>query len=256
MTLLYVKFYLSTSIDDAWHILAEIGVTPLYGEQEPGGKAVLYAHLPEALVDEIFPFEWQEAEKPEIDWTEQWKAHAPGYDNGFLTIPIEGYGNVRLRPGPGFGDLSHPSTRLVLQMMPEIIPGRPVVDVGCGSGVLSLCAVAMGAKEVFGIDISPEALQHAIENKALNEMEGVTFSFPDEILFVPDNPVILMNMIQSEQVVAWESLSQLHPIQATLITSGILSCDKEKYLDLAEKWAWTLRKEVEEDGWAGFVFEK
>jgi len=193
---------------------------------------------------------------PKVDWTAQWKEHAPGFENGVLKVPIEGYGDVTLRPGPGFGDLSHPSTRLVLKLMPEIIPGRPVVDVGCGSGVLSLCAAAMGAKEVFGIDISAEALQHSIENRQLNNMDHVTFSFPDELLFVPDFPVILMNMIQSEQMEAWRSLSQLHPIQATLITSGILSSEKQSYLDQTESWDWVLTDSLEEEGWSCFVFEK
>jgi len=254
--ILYVKFFVPTSLDDAWQILAEKGVKPLYGEQSPEGPAVLYAHLPHELIDEPLPFDWEEASIPEVDWQQQWQSYAPGYDSGYLTIPIDGYGEVRLLPGPGFGDLSHPSTRLVLKLMPPLVSGRPVVDVGCGSGVLSICSLAMGAQEVFGIDICPDALQHALENKKLNNMDQITFSFPDEVLFVPDNPVILMNMIQSEQTVAWESLSQLHPIQATLITSGILESDKEKYLTQTKSWDWALTEEITEDGWSGFVFEK
>jgi len=255
MTTRTVKFFLTTTLDEGWQLLESGGVIPLYGEQSADGVVVLFARLPESLTHEPLPFEWEEVSLPGVDWEEQWQTHAPGYDNGFLTIPILGYGDVRLRPGPGFGDLSHPSTRVVLEMMPGIIPGRPVVDVGCGSGILSLCASAMGSAEVYGIDISSEALQHAEENRRFNRMDNVHFSFPDELLFVPENPVILMNMIQSEQIAAWESLRQFHTLKATLITSGILLEEKDKYLDQTASWNWILKQSVENEGWLGFIFD-
>jgi len=255
MTIRTVKFFLTTTLDEGWQRLEAEGVIPLYGEQCANGDVVLFAHLPENLAQEPLPFEWEEVSLPSVDWEEQWQTHAPGYDNGFLTIPISGYGDVRLRPGPGFGDLSHPSTRVVLEMMPGNVSGRPVVDIGCGSGILSLCASAMGSVEVYGIDISSEALLHAEENRRFNRMDNVHFSFPDELLFVPENPVILMNMIQSEQIAAWESLRQFHALKATLITSGILLEEKDKYLDQAASWNWMLKHSVENEGWLGFIFD-
>lgn len=254
MTVRTVKFFLTTSLDEGWQILEAEGVFPLYGEQYPNGDVVLFAHVPDDLAGTTFTFRWEEAPLPEVDWNQQWQTHAPGYDNGFLTIPVEGYGEVRLRPGPGFGDLSHPSTRVVLDIMSDYVQGHPVVDVGCGSGILSLCAAAMGASQVYGIDISSDALQHAEENRKFNRMENVQFSFPDELLFLPEKPVILMNMIQSEQVAAWESLNQFHSISAVLITSGILSSEKDKYLQQTESWNWDLKKSFECEGWLGFVF--
>jgi len=251
-----VKFFLKGTLDEGWQLLESRGVIPLYGEQNADGDAVLFARLPEELVESPLPFQWEEASLPDVDWNQQWEAHAPGYEEGFITIPISGCEEVRLRPGPGFGDLSHPSTCVMLEMMRDIVAGRSVVDVGCGSGILSLCAAALGSTEVYGIDIDSEALLHAEDNRRHNRMKNVRFSFPDELLFVPANPVILMNMIQSEQTAAWESLSQLHRLKATIITSGVLPKDRKKYLEQAESWNWTLKRSVEKEGWLGFIFDQ
>lgn len=256
MTMKYVKFLIPSSIDKGWKILEENGIEPLYSEETPEGFGEIYTYLPESLLHQELPFEWLEVQPPSVDWTAQWKAHAKGYENGMIKIPIPGYGDVMLTPGPGFGDLSHPSTRLILQLLPVYVKGRCVVDVGCGSGILSLCAAAYGADPVYGIDISPEALSHSLENRILNKMETVTFLMPEDLMFVPAPPVILMNMIRSEQQEAWEALPQLHPLPGLIITSGILSSEREDYLYQTESWGWLLKDIAEEDGWSCFVFDK
>ncbi len=115
---------------------------------------------------------------PEIDWEKQWEMHAIGFKKGVLTLPIAGFGDIYLKPGPGFGDLSHPTTRLALKLMPEYVKEKEVIDIGCGSGILSLAASAMGAKNVIGIDIDLGAIRHSIENQKLNKMENLVFCFP------------------------------------------------------------------------------
>ncbi len=191
---------------------------------------------------------------PEIDWEKQWEMHAKGFDKGLLTLSIPGYGDIRLKPGPGFGDLSHATTRLSLDLMTEYVKGREVIDIGCGSGILSLAASAMGAKNVVGIDIDSGAIGHSIENQKLNEMTNIVFLFPEDFLTPPSSPMMVMNMIRSEQVQAWEALSQLHRLNGTIITSGILTEDSEKYLAKTEEWGWRLVKTKTEDGWSAFVF--
>ncbi len=65
---------------------------------------------------------------------------------------------------------------------------------------------------------------------------------------------MIMNMIRSEQVQAWESLSQLHRLNGTIITSGILTEDTEKYKAKTEEWGWRLVKSQSEGDWSAFVF--
>ena len=113
-----------------------------------------------------------------------------GYRDGLLHIDLHDFSHdmqpsfwpeaLKLKPGPGFGDLSHPSTRLVLKLMAKRIEGKAVLDVGCGSGILALAALSMGAASVCGIDIDQEALMHAEVNARLNDMQdAIKFVLPE-----------------------------------------------------------------------------
>jgi ribosomal protein L11 methyltransferase len=72
----------------------------------------------------------------------------------------------------GFGNGEHPATRLVVDVLVErIAGGERVLDVGCGSGVLGLCALALGASDVVAVDINPQAVEATRRNAALNGMD-------------------------------------------------------------------------------------
>lgn len=194
-----------------------------------------------------------------IDWEAQWKEHAPGFRDGFLTLEGD-HGSVRLRAGPGFGDLSHPTTRLVLERMRGVVKDRVFVDIGCGSGILSCCALMFGAKAAYGVDIDPQAVEHARKNAALNGMEHRFQCFlPGEFTgkeFI-GKCVAAMNMIQCEQEVAWDSLPFLGTHVDTIITSGILEVDERKYLDLCQnRWGWTLMGKSVEGQWSSYTFQR
>lgn len=153
-----------------------------------------------------------------IDWKKQWELHAPNFLSGRAHVSLKEYGGPDktfvMAPGPGFGDLSHPTTRLMLTLMPKHIT-NPVIDVGCGSGVLSFAAKLSGAPSVQGIDIDLDAIAHAKENASLNNLDC---TFSQTLTLLPPTPLILMNMISSEQKEAWASLP--HFPGAMLIVSG------------------------------------
>jgi ribosomal protein L11 methyltransferase len=80
--------------------------------------------------------------------------------------------NVMLDPGLAFGTGTHPTTALCLTWLDGLdLKGKTVVDFGCGSGILSLAALKLGAKKVIGIDIDPQALQASLENAKRNQCE-------------------------------------------------------------------------------------
>lgn len=193
-----------------------------------------------------------------IDWQAQWKLHAFNFEEGELRLDLTPYGFpplVRLKPGPGFGDLSHQTTRLVLKAMPAYVPNQPVLDIGAGSGILSFAALGMQASSVIGLEIEPDALLHAKENAHLNARhENVQFLPPN--LYKPgDEPmVVLMNMIRSEQKVAWKSLPKIN--YTKILTSGVLKEERIIYLEQAKAWGWALEKEWELDGWLAFCFHQ
>ena len=179
-----------------------------------------------------------------IDWNKQWELHAPNFKDGFAHVQLKENLSFKMKPGPGFGDLSHPTTRLMLKMLPEKIEGT-VIDVGCGSGVLSLAAKLLGADRVFGIDIDQEAIDHAKQNAQLNHLHCF---FGKNLPHIPTHPLILMNMISSEQKIAWNALPKFESYR--LIVSGYPLEEKEPHFDGA------LIKKSILDGWKGYVFDK
>lgn len=196
----------------------------------------------------------------EINWTEQWEQFAPNYRDGYAHIDLRKFGAetpVRLKPGPGFGDLSHPTTRIMLELMGKRMEKRPLVDIGAGSGILTLAGRALGSKQCTGIEIEPEAVLHALENAKANGAESqVKFFLPEKVPVLKGAHVILMNMILSEQRAAKGMYENLFTQAEALITSGVLAMQRDLCLNQAEAWGWNLIEEKEEEGWMGFYFER
>lgn len=262
-------------VEKAWDELNDAGVHPLYSSEEPEGKNEIVGILPEWLphellltrcpnITQITPFELGE-----IDWASQWAAHGLDFHDGYVHLDLCKLGSLkesltqwhtlRLQPGPGFGDMSHPTTRLVLRLMNKPVQNQYVLDIGSGSGVLTLCAVAMGASYAQGLDIDSAALEHAKHNAKLNHMEDrAAFELPEKYQ-LPKNvnsAVILMNMIRSEQKIAWDSLPQLHHLPGECLVSGILETERKEYLKQCKRWGWRLQEEITEEGWLGFRFSR
>lgn len=81
--------------------------------------------------------------------------------------------NVMLDPGLAFGTGTHPTTALCMQWLDATIkPEQSVVDFGCGSGILGIAALKLGAKRVIGVDIDPQAIEASLANAKRNNVEG------------------------------------------------------------------------------------
>jgi len=182
----------------------------------------------------------------EIDWEQQWATHSPEFKEGKAHIKLPNQSTLELLPGPGFGDFSHPTTRLMVDLMPYFIQNETIFDIGCGSGILSMAAKKMGAKEIFACDVDLGAIEHTQKNAAFNKV-NITMGKPET------KPVVFMNMIATEQHGAWQE-NQL-PFK-TLITSGILSTEKKDYLTYCFTQGWQLMHEANLDGWLAFVFKE
>lgn len=255
------KLHPKADLEESWQELDAAGYVLLYSSEETSGQKEIFAehaHAIEGLLERFsFLKEVSEGELPEIDWDAQWECHGADFKDGYVHVDLKEFGSptvIKLKPGPGFGDLSHPTTLLVLEMMPLYVKGKCVVDVGSGSGVLSFAAEAMGAHSVHGIDIDPAAVQHARANAEVNASQA-TFGLPGEKSFNNGDLIILMNMIQNEQKEAWKDLQLPAGKQCTVITSGILKEGRSEYLNQARKWGLHLQEEKERDGWCGFLFQ-
>ncbi len=189
-----------------------------------------------------------------IDWHSQWEQHAPNFQDGYAHINLGSQCKLLLTPGPGFGDFSHPTTQLMLEYLRKESMTRCFVDIGSGSGILSLAAASLGSQEVHGIEIDPEAIEHACLNGKIN---GLKVDFYQPHLFKANLTApltIAMNMIRTEQKTAWASLPSLHRLQGNIFTSGVLEEEQELYLNQTKEWGWTLISTRSLQGWLAFHF--
>lgn len=235
-----------SNVDDVWESLSIHDAEFLFSEEDHDRQKI-YLICDRNILDHPSIIHIEPYTIPEIDWSAQWE--------GKNELSLQPFGLpdrvIQMTPGSGFGDLSHPTTLLVCKLMKEAVQGKKVLDIGSGSGILSFVALAMGAEKVLGVEIDAGAIAHAYENAALNGMEAA-FYLPENL---PDfRPhVLLMNMISSEQKVAWASLSCPTP-DCIVITSGILQEQRSDYLDWAKSLGWHLEEELIDNGWMGFKF--
>ena len=123
---------------------------------------------------------------PDTDWSESWKESYPPQEVGqdLVVLPYwlaDSYEGKRkqviLDPGLTFGTGAHPSTQMVMETMEEtLVPGTRCLDLGSGSGILSITALRLGAREALGVDIDPKAEDIARENAAYNGFSAPAFT--------------------------------------------------------------------------------
>lgn len=123
---------------------------------------------------------------PDTNWEESWKDNYPPQEVGdtLVVLPYwlaEGYEGERkqviLDPGLTFGTGAHPSTQMVMETMEKTVrPGMHCLDLGSGSGILSITALRLGAESAVGVDIDPKAEDIARENAAYNGFASPAFT--------------------------------------------------------------------------------
>ena len=139
-----------------------------------------------ALAETLALPEPQVAAMAQVDWEESWKENYPPQPIGqkLLVLPYwldgmdtEGRLPVILDPGLTFGTGAHPSTQMVMEAMENQMPqGAACLDLGSGSGILSIAALRLGAKTAVGMDIDPKAEDIARQNAAYNGYDAPAFT--------------------------------------------------------------------------------
>lgn len=161
------------------------GETPLWGETEVMGlfDAETDPAPTIAFFQKIFGEEvgYKVEQLEDKDWVREWMDHFHPMQFGerlwicpsWRDVPNPDAVNVMLDPGLAFGTGTHPTTALCLQWLDGLdLTGKTVVDFGCGSGILGIAALKLGAARVIGIDIDPQAIQASRDNAERNGVAG------------------------------------------------------------------------------------
>jgi len=246
----YYLFRVIEDLEEVQHELEKKGLKDIYViEDDAVGEVFIGGHSKKKIASKKAILV-EEKTKSAVDWEEQWTLFAENFTEGKAHIHLTPTQTLLLTPGAGFGDLSHPTTYLMLEMMRERVAGHSVIDIGTGSGILALSALLLGAESARGIDIDLAALTHARQNANLNGLSA-TFSktLPKNL---PANNIFLMNMIFPEQ--CQFAPQRLNPLAKLWIVSGILEKQKEDYLAQTLKWGWKPVSEHHRSEWLGFIF--
>ncbi len=165
--------------------------------------------------------------------------------------------NLKLDPGLAFGTGTHPTTALCLRWLDQFeLTDKRVVDFGCGSGILGIAALLLGAKHMVGIDIDPQAILASNENAERNEIRK------DDIeLYLPEDApskqveVVLANILAGPLVELKDPiLSYLLP-KGHLALSGILASQAQEVVTAYQSECDILGVE-EDDGWVRITAQK
>lgn len=208
------------------------------------------------------------------NWMEAWKTcYEPlRLGKNLIVLPewvdqslAEGRLPIIISPDMAFGTGTHPSTQLCLIALEKHgCAGKNVFDIGCGSGILSIAAVRLGADTVLGIDNDPVAIPSCFRNAELNGMDGrIAFEVGThlDILSRSDQmrqaPVVLANILAHVLVEMLETgLADTIANQGILILGGILEHQAPSVIDAATSAALTHIDTLQEEDWVVLVFTK
>ena len=206
---------------------------------------------------------------PEVNWEESWKDNYPPQEVGksLVVLPYwlaEDYAGERtpviLDPGLTFGTGAHPSTQMVMEAMEELVrPGAKCLDLGSGSGILSLVALRLGAESAVGVDIDPKAEGIARENAAYNgfaapEFTAITGNVTEDkalmaSLAAAEYDVVLVNIVADVIIGLSPVLPNFLTEKSELICSGILDTRLEDVKTALTAAGLTITSVREKEDW-------
>ncbi len=205
----------------------------------------------------------------QVDWEESWKENYPPQEVGqsLVVLPYwlsdsdtKGRKPVILDPGLTFGTGAHPSTQMVMEAMEQLVkPGATCVDLGSGSGILSITALRLGAKSAIGVDIDPKAEDIARQNSAYNGFGSPEFTaltgnvLTDKSLMdtLMGNAydLVLVNIVADVIISLAPVLPRLMNSGSTLICSGILDTRLTDVTAALEKAGLTILETYAKEDW-------
>ena len=204
----------------------------------------------------LYSFKWKRI--VDEDWSVCWKSHWEPDPVGlsllilpnWLDLPKK-YSDrlvIKIDPGLAFGTGSHPTTRLCLEALDKKSPRNLyVADIGCGSGILSIAALHLGAKKVFAVDTDSLAIKSTLSNIKLNDFDQNNILVSCGSLDVLEQDLneesldlVLCNILAPVVRDLAPDLNKFVKVGGTAILSGILTYQVEDIVDIYSRFGWDL----------------
>ncbi len=269
-------------------VVVESGVKFMNDEDEgtPNGPVKVYGYLVnDAQIEErrqkVEEALWhlhaiRELPKPEYkpiadeNWMAAWKDHYHPIPIGKKLLILPAWIKqedktriaVKIDPSMAFGTGTHPSTQLCLELIEEYTqPGAPVIDIGCGSGILSIAALKMGASRALAVDIDPASVkatgENAESNGVLDKVEcgqGSVVEVKGGRYSIKQAPVVLANILAPVLIRLFDAgMGDLVEPGGVIILAGILAGQADSVIESAGCHGLTFVEKRQSGDWVALV---
>ncbi|MCX2983342.1 50S ribosomal protein L11 methyltransferase [Halieaceae bacterium IMCC14734] len=191
------------------------------------------------------------------DWEREWMQHYQPLQitpqvwicPSWLTPPDPAAINVMLDPGLAFGTGTHPTTAMCVAALADMeLHGKQVIDYGCGSGILAIAALLLGAATVTGIDTDPQAVQATRNNAECNHVDPHRIEVGLPGLSIAPAPLMVANILAGPLCQLAPTLCELLEPEGEMLLSGILAEQVNELVVAYQPWL-NLSVLREQDGW-------
>lgn len=214
------------------------------------------------------PFKIETEGCNEEDWANKWKAYfkptpigkrlfirptwIDDFDSGDRVV-------LNIEPGAAFGTGTHDTTRLCLEVLDETVTDNDsVLDMGCGSGILGIASMLLGANEVFGVDIDEIAVKTANENAAMNGLSKCRIKFvcgdlADKV--TKKYSIVVANIVADVIKLFSTQVRSFMLPNGKFIASGIIDTRADEVCECLENSGLKILRRIENGGWVCLVCE-
>lgn len=242
----------------------ERAVIHIYLSEEANSAEAL-SYLEARLAAEKIPFEISTGGVNESDWADNWKQFFKVTEIGQKLVirptweEYNGDGSravLNIDPGAAFGTGTHATTRSCLELLEKYVqPGHTMLDVGCGSGILSIAALLLGADRAVGVDIDPLAVKVAGDNAQINNVseraEYICGNLADRVTGKYD--VICANIVADIVMALTPDVPGFLKPGGVYITSGIIDIRGEEVESCLKANRFKIIEKIEHENWQAYA---
>jgi len=228
-----------------------VGETPLWPEvvltglwEDDADEATIEIILRGTLGDQLPSLQWERLE--DRAWEREWLQYFQPIKFGDTLwvcpsgheLPDDGAAIMHLDPGLAFGTGTHPTTALCLEWLAQHPPVGGVIDFGCGSGILAIAALILGADHAWAVDIDPQAVVATLDNAERNQIasERLSVGLPETLHSVSPQPLLLANILAQPLIELAAQLAAHVSLNGVAVLSGILNEQADAVIDAWLPW--------------------